>query len=139
MRERNHIRIQGTGGCRYPQSRAILQLCSKLREAGADAGATEDAAAIISCRNSKWDGSAVGGACNERTAIEDIAAIEFVRRQSIKLEDCAAVEVGEDSLVLEGSTLGSVEATATEFVGEKLDRLRDCTLRADCRLSSGQR
>jgi hypothetical protein len=77
----------------------------------------------------------VGNACNERTAVEDIAATEFVGRESIKLEDCEAVEIGEDSLGLEGSTSGSVEAIATEFLGEKLDRFKDCTLVADCRLS----
>ena len=85
---------------------------------------TEDAAAIISCRNSNWDGSAVGNACNKRTAIEDIAATEFVGRESIRLENCAVVEVGEYSPGLQGSTLGSVEVAATEFVGEKLDSLK---------------
>ena len=77
----------------------------------------------------------VGDACNERSAIEEIAATEFIGRESIKHEDCAAVEVGEDSLGLEGSTLGSVEATVTESLGKKLERLKDCTLGADCRLS----
>lgn len=77
----------------------------------------------------------MGNACNERTAIEDIAVTEFAGRQSIKLEDCAAVEVGEDSPGLADSTLGSFEAAATEFVGEKSDRLKDLKLGADCRLS----
>jgi hypothetical protein len=65
-------------------------------EAEADTRAVEDAAAIVSCRNSQWNGSAVGNACNERAAIKDIAATEFVGRESIKFEDCAAVEVGKD-------------------------------------------
>jgi hypothetical protein len=77
----------------------------------------------------------VGDASNERTAIEDIAETDFVGRESIKLEDCTAAEVGKDSSGLEGSTLGSVQAAATKFVIEKLDRLKDCTYGADCRLS----
>lgn len=135
MRERNHICIQGRGGSRYSLAGQYSNCAVICGEAGADAGATEDAAAKISCRNSKWDGSAVGNACNERTGRKDIAATDLVGSESIKLEHCAAVEVGEDSPGLEGSTLGSVEEAATEFVGAKLDRLNDCTLGADCRLS----
>jgi len=127
--------MKGRGTCRCPQSRAILQLCSKLWESWSKGQGERRCGSDALCRNFKWLGLAVGNACNERTAVEDIAATEFVGRESIKLEDCEAVEIGEDSLGLEGSTSGSVEAIATEFLGEKLDRFKDCTLVADCRLS----